>query len=271
MEQTTKIGIRLPQLSGNALKWIAALSMLLDHIGASLIEGGFFHVSPADGISMPDISAASAQSIMAVFLMQADFLLRLVGRLSFPLFCFLLVEGFLHTHNFRRYALRLLLFAFLSEIPFDLALFGVPIWPYYQNVFFTLLTGLLVLWGFSRADAAAARTKNHLHAAFSSLPQVLILFSGFAAVMILQSDYDVIGVLLIAVLYLTRQNRKLQLICGACICVLYSIPAAFAFLLLFLYNGKRGKGGKRTQYFFYAFYPLHLLLFGLVRLLCFSA
>ena len=77
-------------LSGTALKRIACLSMLVDHIGASLLENGLFK----QGAFWPgDV--------------QLDGVLRLVGRLAFPIYCFLLVEGFLHTHDFKKYALRM--------------------------------------------------------------------------------------------------------------------------------------------------------------------
>ena len=85
-------------LSGTALKRIACLSMLLDHIGASLLENGLFK----QGAFWPgDV--------------QLDGVLRLVGRLAFPIYCFLLVEGFLHTHDLKKYALRMLGFALISE------------------------------------------------------------------------------------------------------------------------------------------------------------
>ena len=270
MSQTQKtthftVQTRLPHLSGTELKWIAILSMLLDHIGASLIEGVYFQRSVAE-MSGSLQQTALPPSALFGWVWQLDQILRTLGRFAFPIFCFLLVEGFLHTRHFQRYCLRLLVFAFLSEIPFDLAIFGEPVYGDAQNVFFTLLTGLLVMWGLSRAEANALRTHADLRSAFALLPQMCILFAGFAAVILLRSDYDVFGILLIAILYMTRQNRRLQLICGAVICLLYSIPATLTFLLIACYDGTRGKGGKFLQYFFYAFYPLHLLLFGLLRL-----
>ena len=114
-------------LSGTALKRIACLSMLLDHIGASLLENGLFKQGsfwPGD--------------------VQLDGVLRLAGRLAFPIYCFLLVEGFLHTHDFIKYALRMLGFALISEWPFDWAFFSGVYWGH-QNVYFTLLLGLLAM------------------------------------------------------------------------------------------------------------------------------
>ena len=98
---------RGPGLSGTALKRIACLSMLVDHLGASLLENGLFRCSAIDPR-----------------LVGLDQLLRLVGRLAFPISCFLLVEGFLHTHDLKKYALRMLGFALISEGPFDWAFFS---------------------------------------------------------------------------------------------------------------------------------------------------
>ena len=118
---------RGPGLSGTALKRLACLSMLLDHLGASLLENGLFRCSAIDPR-----------------LVGLDQLLRLVGRLAFPIYCFLLVEGFLHTHDFKKYALRMLGFALISEGPFDWAFFSGVYWGH-QNVYFTLLLGLALI------------------------------------------------------------------------------------------------------------------------------
>ena len=114
-------------LSGTALKRIACLSMLIDHIGAALLENGLFRQNAVwqGGIRL-------------------DFVMRMAGRLAFPIYCFLLVEGFVHTHDFRKYALRMLGFALLSEFPFDWAFFSGVYWGH-QNVYFTLLLGLLAM------------------------------------------------------------------------------------------------------------------------------
>ena len=114
-------------LSGTALKRIACLSMLIDHIGAALLENGLFR-----------------QNAVWQGSVRLDFVMRMAGRLAFPIYCFLLVEGFVHTHDFRKYALRMLGFALLSEFPFDWAFFS-GVWWGHQNVYFTLLLGLLAM------------------------------------------------------------------------------------------------------------------------------
>lgn len=176
--------------------------------------------------------------------------MRFIGRIAFPIFCFLLVEGFMHTSNRKKYALRLFLFAFISELPFDLALFNSPVDWGYQNVFFTLLIGLLVIW----AMDAVRKSKFQI-----PLQLTAILVGGFLA-WFLKTDYDYKGILLIVILYIFRYDRKLRTIAG-CISLLWEAPACLAFLPINLYNGKRGLS---LKYFFYAFYPLHLLIYAAI-------
>ena len=108
--------------SGTALKTIACITMLVDHIGASCIEAGIL----TPGL---DAGTLSQDTLSAYPLYRLDMVLRFTGRLAFPLFCFLLVEGFVHTHNVKGYLGRLVLFGLLSEVPFDLAFFRTPLWP----------------------------------------------------------------------------------------------------------------------------------------------
>jgi hypothetical protein len=134
-------------ISGSTLKLIAIIVMLIDHIAAVVLE----KVLIALGIN--NLNQNNMQS-MQDFLSQYGYLLyleygmRLIGRLGFPIFCFLLVEGVKYTRNVWKYAMRLALFALISEIPFDLALHSKVFYFNYQNVFFTLLIGVLVMIGF---------------------------------------------------------------------------------------------------------------------------
>ena len=124
-------------LSSAHLKWIAIITMFIDHIGASLIETNYQYM-PAEHLAL---------------VKQIDYWIRAVGRLAFPLFIFMLIEGFFYTHSRARYLGRLLLFAAISEIPFDLAFFvrrdeldaGIFYTMNYQNVFFTLVLGMIAM------------------------------------------------------------------------------------------------------------------------------
>jgi len=239
-------------LSGSHLKWIAIITMFIDHIGAALLELGLLPQITGSVLAGNDFNFLPADYR---FWYQADLILRFIGRLAFPIFCFLLVEGFLHTKNIKNYILRLGLFALISEIPFDLAFNGHMLEATSQNVFFTLFLGLIVLAG--------------LHYFEETLPahlaplRYLAAITGMLAAHFLRTDYAAFGVLLIVLLYEYRNNRKWQCIAGAILTLFKSLTAPLAFLFIYFYNNERGK--QLPKYFFYAFYPVHLLLLALIR------
>ena len=227
-----------PALSGTALKRLALCSMLLDHLGASCLEAGVF--SRPGPISEP--------------LLTLDLVLRLIGRLAFPIFCFLLVEGFLHTHDVRRYFLQLLGFGLVSELPFDLAYFHTPFYWSHQNVYWTLALGVL----------AMAALRHFQTAAGAATWQGLLCAGGCILLAYLaQTDYDGIGVIIICALYLTRTNRKWQCLVGA-VLFAFEITAPLAFVFLWFYNGQRGACSKAQKWGFYLFYPVHLAVLACI-------
>lgn len=209
-------------MSGTSLKWIAVISMLIDHTAEVLMNH----------------NAALTDPIWA----QIYVLMRGIGRIAFPIYAFLLVEGFLHTRDVKKYLTRMFLFAVVSEIPFDLAVFHTPFYWGYQNVFFTLFLGLLALagirWGADLWKQAVA----------------LILCVGAAR--LINCDYGAFGVFFIVLLYMTRFDPKTQTVLGA-FSLVWELPGILTFIPIRLYNGTRGRCG--NKYFFYAFYPAHLL------------
>jgi len=223
--------------SGNGLKIIALLTMLIDHIGSVIVERA--------------ILFSGDDYLMYERLYTLDAILRSIGRIAFPIYCFLLVEGFLHTKNIWKYILRLLLFALVSEVPFNLAMTGKLINPYYQNIFFTLLIGLLVISGMNYLWRLEKQNKI-LKVCFC----VILVCLGTIISEGLCTDYGAKGVLPIVALYLFRFNRLNQAIVGV-ISFSWEFPAPLAFLPVLSYNGERGKGNK---YWFYVFYPLHLMV-----------
>ena len=229
--------------SGTALKTIACITMLVDHIGASCIEAGIL----TPGL---DVGTLSQDTLSAYPLYRLDMVLRFTGRLAFPIFCFLAVEGFLHTHDVKRYVQRLLLFGLLSEVPFDLAFFRTPFAPQHQNVYWTLALGVLAMAGLKRFEKE------------NGLPgwQGLVWASGCAALALAaNTDYHAIGVLIICTLYLTRADRKRQCLAGALL-FLFELTAPLAFVLVWFYNGQRGACSPLQKKAFYWFYPVHLLV-----------
>ena len=203
------------------LKCIAIVSMALDHTGAVLYPSQIW--------------------------------LRCLGRIAFPIFCFLIVEGFFHTHDVRRYMGRIGVFALISEIPYNLAFRGVPLEYAHQNVFFTLLIGIgmMVLLERNREWPVKA---------------VILLLAMWLAVLI-RSDYNFRGILLIFVFYIFHESRWLAVTAGGLWNFLYQGViqkyGVLSVLPLSLYNGERGR---KMKYFFYIFYPAHLLLlYGISR------
>lgn len=242
-------------LTGNSLKIIACITMLTDHIGATLIANGVWQ------------HWSLTQAEQAKWLSYYN-LLRTIGRLAFPIFCFLLVEGFIYTRNWKKYALRLGIFALLSEVPFDLAIWGQPFYWGAQNVYFTLLIGILTLAGIRAAEKRFYRIGN-----MSPTAPVLIL--GIAAVgsviaSAAKTDYKFAGIILIVLFYVARQRGITgYLITAAWLffteasLLLFQIGGAAGILPVMLYNGKRGQWN--LKYLFYIFYPLHLLALYLIN------
>ena len=216
-------------LDGSMLKLIAMLTMLIDHIGSIL--GRY--------INIPLFTALGHTVDLYPFL-------RIIGRISFPIYAFLLVEGFLHTKNVKRYALDLLVFALISEIPWNLAHKGTLLYGT-QNVMFTLLFGLLGIWVIR--DLQADRKK-----------QVLYLLGLLAASILFRADYGCSGFGFILMVYLLREKPFCRAVVGACF-LAGTWLAGLAFIPIGMYNGKRGFiQGKALKYAFYAFYPLHLFI-----------
>ncbi len=203
-------------LSTFQLKWIAIITMLIDHIGAVLFpyELGY----------------------------------RIIGRIAFPVFCFLIVEGFSHTRDVRRYMVRLGIFALISELPYDLAFHGEMVYAEGQNVFFTLLLGVLMMYMMSLCSAVPLKAMAAVSIAV--LAEVL------------NTDYSARGILLILIYYIFREKRVISLPAGALWNFSYGwgmvqCCGVLATPFLAFYNGKRGP---KIKYFFYVFYPAHLLV-----------
>ena len=130
-------------ISGSTLKIIAIVTMLIDHIGASVL-GRLLQTHGINELNVADISALTQWMSDNSVLFWSYTIMRMIGRVAFPIFCFLLIQGFLHTHDVKKYAARLFAFALISELPFDLAFKGKIDFSY-QNVFFTLFIGLMTM------------------------------------------------------------------------------------------------------------------------------
>jgi hypothetical protein len=181
--------------------------------------------------------------------------MRKIGRISFPIYCFLIVEGFYHTKNLRKYILNCLIFALISEIPFDMAIYGKPIYIYYQNVYFTLVLGLIAIGILDRF-----KYKYDIKHLFYRLV-IIAVFAGLGQV--LEVDYHWRGILFIVMFYYCHDIEKWRRNIIGIAAFAYEITAPLAFIPIQLYNGQRGR---QSKYLFYAIYPVHLLIFGIIHM-----
>lgn len=239
MPDNSLIPDRYHILSGSALKMIALFCMILDHTAMMLI--------PQDGAALFQLAGHTLNLYRAM---------RLIGRLAFPIFAFLLVEGFVHTHNRRRYGVRLFLFALISEIPWNLAISGN--WHCrYQNAFFTLLLGYLGMCCVESIEHSQNREEKVLWgASFLGLSMLSVL---------MRPDYGIRGFGLVLMMYFLRRQPLYRGILSCCF-----LPgtwrAGLSAIPISLYNGERGFiQGKPLQLLFYAVYPAQFLLLYAIR------
>ena len=214
---------RYQRLDGTVLKLIACLSMFIDHLGAVCFSGmmGF----------------------------------RIIGRLAFPIYCFLLVEGAVHTRNMKKYILRMGIFALISEVPFDLAFYHRLVYTRHQNVFFTLGLGLLAIW-FLEHPIEQLDIPDVLY-------KLLVIIAAGLIAEFFNTDYGFTGIAGICIFYYLRWQPQVKYPVAAILLAAMGgveVYAVLALIPILLYNGQRGRQTKVMQYGFYIFYPAHLLL-----------
>lgn len=234
-------------LSREGLKTIACLTMLLDHIGATLVSAWLMSL---DGAAPTD-------------LFWVYYILRCIGRIAFPVFCFQLAEGAHYTKDPKKYALRLAIGALLAEIPFDLAFFGQVSWQH-SSVMVTLLLGFLMIEGMKKVRG---------------IWKAAVIVPFYIAAELLHTDYAGEGILLIALFALTRgvkHEKWLQLLgmlfLGSnAATVVNGVPIymdrckLLALLPIFAYDGRKVSQSKAVQWGFYLFYPVHILILALLK------
>ncbi len=292
-------------LDGKALKMIAAVTMLIDHIGAAIVG--------------PYVSSVQMSSGQAASLEVLYNVLRAIGRTSFPIFCFMLVEGFYYTRSRAKYLSKIMIFAVISEYPFDMAIYGRP-YNGHQDVLFTFAIGLITIWSIEavccdimkrarkneeyeqklrdggitgestqwghktvreidlepemvisheKKKPKARQTLREQHSGygivwagfFQVMASMGIMIAGCLLAYYLKVDYGFSGIVLIFFLYILHNERLFAALAGyADMCwEPWSFPA---FVLMQFYNGKRGK---QHKYFFYVFYPAHLIVLAIIR------
>lgn len=249
-------------LSGFILKLSALVLMIIDHVGLVIFAGTSLYLP-----------------------------CRILGRIAFPIYAFLITEGYVHTRNVKKYGLRLLLFAFLSEIPFDYAFFGTFFYLNYQNVFFTLSLGLAALVCFDVAAGNERAAENErrtfkseridadkkeipdwsrqVHR--SNIAKALLILIVILAEMG-HTDYGSFGIVMILLFYWLRNQKAVCVLATSAALIGYGFLGGFqvegfgalAWIFIGLYNGKKG-WYPLPSILFYAAYPIHLLILGIIE------
>jgi hypothetical protein len=249
---------------------IAVITMLIDHSAASILDRLL--------VQMPSWGPVTPENYHTWWTFYWG--CRTIGRMAFPIYCFLLVEGFHYTRSRGKYALRLFAFALLSEVPFDLALHRSFFDMSYNNVYWTLMIGLLTIWA---ADVLAQKVEQRNIARDGQLPEadaakryarqsfwkgmarLLVMACGALLAELLCTDYGAGGIFAIYILYLFYEQRMVGFATSVVALGLIDGTIEFAALLMLIplhfYDGTRGR---QAKYLFYAFYPVHLLALALL-------
>ena len=203
--------------------------------------------------------------------------LTCIGRIAFPIFAFLITEGYIHTSNINKYIKRMVIFAIITEIPFNLMVSASPIYPFHQNVLWTFVISLLTL-KYLNFD----NVKN-------SFKSILIILLSIIIATVTMCDYFGAGVMMVVGFYIFRKSKLLQLLMMIYVNMIllqgYSYPidiagytyyfpqqgfALLSLIFIWLYNGKQGYHAKWFKIFCYAFYPLHMLILYILTIVLFA-
>lgn len=197
--------------SAGKLKGIALVAMFIDHFAAVILYRIIQCIDSESGLQMPANMQNYKEALELFYMVMRD-----IGRISFPIYCFFIAEGFFKTKNRYKYAMRLLLLALLSEIPYDMALYGQISDFMHQNVYFTLLLGLLAIWGINGSRCALAK---HNLEKISIICSVGITLFVTAIAFVLKSDYSGHGVLTIIMIYMMKTWKpkfRAEIVAVAC-------------------------------------------------------
>lgn len=238
-----------PQISVNALKITGAVLVALYFFSASVVQNGILQVSSRTPEELNELLASDGQAMLWAGIGSVA---SVIGVIGIPIFAYLLVQGAEHTASFRRYILSVLLFAVVSEVPYDLAMFGQP-WNWSeQNSLWTVLISLVMLWLMKRFDGRGT-VPLLLHLMFAA--------AGCFWAILLHCKFGGGFVLITAVLYLLRSHKGVSLGLGALVSLIYA-TAPLGFVPVAMCNGRRRDMGF-GKYAYYLFYPVMLAVFAL--------
>lgn len=237
-------------MTNTKLKMYGCITMLFYTIGVSVVQNGMIHITEYDNVLFAKLLSENPDMMV---LSGWATLLQLIGGLAVPVFAFLLVEGFVHTSSFRRYFLTMLLFAIISEVPYDLAVSDTLWNPSKQNALFSMLLCLIMLYGLRYLKG---KTGIGTKIAAAGLIVAALIWSN-----LFKCDFGLSMILLCAVYYLLYDRNGVKVLMGCAISTLY-VTGPLSTYAIWNYNGERG--WNKNKYVFYAFYPLHLLVLGVI-------
>ena len=223
--------------SGAQLKYIAFLSMLVDHVNKALIY--------------PMLTGKG-------FLDFLSDLFDIFGRIAFPLFMFFLVEGFFKTGNRKKYLASLLIFGIISEIPFDMALSGVFFESNSNNIMFTLALMLVIIWIIDTLKEKMQKFPKYIWYLVSFVIVGIVCIISMVAGL----DYEYHAIMIGYFFYIFHDKPVFAIFSGY-LAIFKEFWSLIGFGLILTYNGKRGKQNKLLNY---CFYPVHLLILGILRM-----
>jgi hypothetical protein len=225
---------RIQIFSGAQLKYIAFISMLIDHVNNALIT--------------PMLDGSG-------FLLYLSNIFSILGRIAFPIFVFFIVEGFFKTKSRKKYLLTLIVFGIISEVPFDMFTSKTFFNPYWNNMMFTLALCLITIWIID-----ALKEKIKIKALWYTVSIIIVIISGLSA-MELSLDYDYHAVVVAYIFYIFYDKPLIRAGLGY-LSIIKELYSFLGFGLTLTYNGKRGKQYKCINYLFY---PVHIFILGILR------
>lgn len=225
----------LKGINGAQLKYIAFASMFIDHFNKAIIT--------------PFLTGTGPMVIITT-------IFDILGRIAFPIFAFMVVEGFFKTKSQWKYLRNLLIFAVISEIPYDMFQSAEFVNTWSQNILWGLALGLFTIMVI---DKLKDYIKKRPLWVFVSL--LLVALSSLGS-MLISSDYEYYAIIIIYLYYIFYDKRLLASGLGYLV-IIKEIYAILGFATVLLYNGEKGK---QNKIFNYLFYPVHLLIFGIIRM-----
>jgi heme/copper-type cytochrome/quinol oxidase subunit 4 len=245
-----RISWKLPHVTADGLKMFACITMLVQTIGIAIVEKGMIHL---DKYTQAGLSEALSGNSRMMFLAGIGSGMQLIGGFAVPIFAFLLVEGFLKTSSYHKYLLSMVLFALISEIPYDLAMSQKFFDWSSQNALITMSLCLLMLYFLQMIKGKRG--------AFSIVAQIAIVVCAVVWAFLFRADYGLCMVLLTAIFYLFHDRNVLKTVLGILVSLMY-VTGPLAFYGLWCYNEERKD--KLPKYVYYLFYPVHLLVLGVI-------